>query len=193
MGQTSGTCYLNVVDSDGMAVSIIQSNYRGTGSPFGAAHSGFLLQDRGGGFSLTPGHPNEMGPHKRPLHTLSPTLWTDGDAPGWVIGTRGGSVQPQLVAQLAARTVLAGHDLESSQAAPRWAVQEFGPDAAPNLSVEPGLDTELLASLRDRGHLIAQTETSQPGWGPMSIIRRDGNEVAAAADPRVDTATAIVS
>mgnify|MGYP006176559149 CR=1 FL=1 len=108
MGPVSSTAYLCVVDANGLAVSIIQSNYNGTGSPHGAAHSGFLLHDRGLGFTLMPGHPNELAPGKRPLHTLSPTLWADGDKPRWTLGTRGGSVQPQLVAQLAARAILGG-------------------------------------------------------------------------------------
>ncbi|MGH8914197.1 MAG: gamma-glutamyltransferase family protein, partial [Acidimicrobiia bacterium] len=127
MGSESGTAYLCVVDDDGMSVSIIQSNYYGTGSAFGAANSGFLLHNRGGGFSLTPGHPNELLPGKRPLHTLSPTIWTSGQDPKWVIGTRGGAVQPQLVAQVAARAVLARQSLEEAQMAPRWTAEEFGP------------------------------------------------------------------
>ena len=91
------------------------------------ARSGFLLHNRGSGFSLTPGHPNELQPGKRPLHTLSPTLWTRDREPKWVIGTRGGSVQPQLVAQVAARAILAGKTIEEAQTAPRWVVREFGP------------------------------------------------------------------
>ena len=108
MGSESSTAYMCIVDAEGLAVSIIQSNFEGTGSAFGAGRSGFLLHNRGSGFSLTPGHPNELQPGKRPLHTLSPTLWTRDREPKWVIGTRGGSVQPQLVAQVAARAVLPG-------------------------------------------------------------------------------------
>lgn len=192
MGTESGTCYLNVSDADGMTVSMIQSNYRGTGSVFGAANSGFLLHDRGGGFSLMPGHPNELGPGKRPLHTLAPTIWTDGTDPRWAIGTRGGTVQPQLVAQIAARVVLGGADLDTAQAAPRWTVQEFGPRADPRFAVEPGLPAELLDDLRGRGHQIEELDESQPGWGPISLIAIDEAGKRAAADPRVDTAKALL-
>jgi len=192
MGNESGTCYLAVSDADGMTVSIIQSNYRGTGSVFGAANSGFLLQDRGGGFSLMPGHPNELGPGKRPLHTLSPTIWTEGSDPRWAIGSRGGAVQPQLVAQIAARAVLGGADLDSAQAAPRWTVQEFGPGAEPKFEVEPGVSPDLLDDLRGRGHAIEELDELQPGWGPISIIALDEDGPRAAADPRVDTTTALL-
>lgn len=192
LGKISSTAYLCVVDAAGLAVSIIQSNYNGTGSPHGAARSGFLLHDRGLGFTLTPGHPNELAPGKRPLHTLSPTLWTDGDQPKWTLGTRGGSVQPQLVAQLAARAILGGTNLEDAQAAPRWTVSEFGPGAPSAPSFEPGIEDTVLNDLRSRGHHLTVLDQPQPGWGPMSLIELDGTERRAAADPRVDTATALL-
>ena len=192
MGRESGTAYLCVVDGDGMAASIIQSNYSGTGSAFGAPRSGFLLHNRGAGFTLTPGHPNELRPHKRPLHTLSPTLWTHDDQPRWVMGTRGGSVQPQLVAQVAARAVMAGQDLETTQAAPRWTISDIGPYAQPVSAVEPGIPESTLGELRRRGHQIEELAEMQSGWGPASIIEVDGEVRRAAADPRVNTTTALV-
>jgi gamma-glutamyltranspeptidase / glutathione hydrolase len=191
MGSVSSTAYLCVVDASGMAVSIIQSNYNGTGSPHGAARSGFLLHDRGLGFTLTPGHPNELAPGKRPLHTLSPTLWTDGDQPRWTLGTRGGSVQPQLVAQLAARAILGGAGLQEAQAAPRWTVSEFRPGSGSQPAFEPEVLETVLTDLKARGHDIAVVDGPQPGWGPISLIELDGPVRRAAADPRVDTTAAL--
>ncbi|HEU4895154.1 MAG TPA: gamma-glutamyltransferase [Acidimicrobiia bacterium] len=192
MGSVSSTAYMCVVDASGLAVSIIQSNFNGTGSPHGAARSGFLLHDRGLGFTLMPGHPNELAPGKRPLHTLSPTLWADDDQPRWTLGTRGGSVQPQLVAQLAARAILGGADLDSAQAAPRWTVSEFGPGSSSAPSFEPGVDVSVLTDLRSRGHVLTVLDQPQPGWGPMSLIELDGSTRRAAADPRVDTTAALL-
>ncbi len=193
LGTVSGTAYLCVVDDEGMAVSMIQSNYYGTGSAFGARRSGFLLHNRGGGFTLTPGHPNELLPGKRPLHTLSPTLWTSSMGTRWVIGTRGGSVQPQLVAQVAARAVLAGQDLESTQAAPRWTVEEFGPHSEARLQLEPGLPSATLDRLTGMGHQIEVKAGPQSGWGPVSIIAVEGTKRDTRRDPRVDTTAAVVS
>ena len=192
MGSPSSTAYLCTADSDGLAVSLIQSNYRGTGSPFGAARSGFLLQDRGMGFTLTPGHPNELAPGKRPLHTLAPTLWTDADQPRWVLGTRGGGVQPQLIAQLAARAILGGDELQTAQGAPRWAISDFGPGSGPDLVFEPGVPDGVVDALEEMGHQISVLDRTQPGWGPMSIIELTGSERRAAADPRVDTTAALI-
>jgi gamma-glutamyltranspeptidase/glutathione hydrolase len=175
-----------------MAVSIIQSNYRGTGSPFGAARSGFLLQDRGAGFSLTPGHPNELAPGKRPLHTLAPTLWTEGTNPSWLLGTRGGSVQPQLVAQVGVEAILGGTDLETAQSAPRWTISDFGPCSESRLTVESGMSDAILTDLRSRGHVIEELDAMQPGWGPLSLIELEGDTRRSAADPRVDTTAAFL-
>ena len=188
----SGTAYMCAADADGMGVSIIQSNYYGTGSPFGAARSGFLLHDRGRGFTLTSGHPNEILPGKRPMHTLSPTLWTQGTEPAWLIGTRGGDIQPQLVAQLAARIVGAGVEPDAAQAMPRWAMAEFGPNSPSQLSVEPGTPAGVVDDLRRRGHDIEVVDGPQSGWGPMSVIGLDGDRRVAASDPRGDTTEAIV-
>lgn len=191
-GEVSSTAYLCTADARGMAASIIQSNYRGTGSPFGAARSGFLLQDRGMGFTLTPGHPNELAPGKRPLHTLSPTLITEDDRPRWILGTRGGAVQPQLIAQLGARVILGEVSLEPAQDAPRWTTAQFGPGSGSQLTFEPGVPSDVIGSLRGRGHAITTLESRQPGWGPMSVIELDGADRRAAADPRVDTTAALV-
>ena len=192
IGHLSSTAYLCVADAEGTAVSIIQSNYRGTGSPFGASRSGFLLQDRGMGFTLMPGHPNELGPGKRPLHTLSPTLWSLGDQPRWVLGTRGGAVQPQLIAQVAARAIIGDETLETAQGAPRWTVSQFGPGSVSQPAVEPGVPDLVLSELESRGHQMSKLEQTQPGWGPVSIIGLDGDLRPAAADPRVDTTAALV-
>ncbi|MDH3189541.1 MAG: gamma-glutamyltransferase family protein, partial [Acidimicrobiia bacterium] len=188
--QPTGTAFMCVADEVGTAVSIINSNYRGTGSPFGAAQSGFLLHDRGAGFSLEPGHPAEMLPGMRPAHTLSPTLWTRGETASWIIGTRGGEIQPQLIAQLAARLVISDQPLSVAQAAPRWSMTEYGPQSGSSVSLEPG--TGIADALRHLGHQVNEMADLQPGWGPMSVIDRRRTEVLAAADPRVDTATALV-
>lgn len=192
IGSPSGTAYLCTTDSAGAAVSVIQSNYRGTGSPFGAARSGFLLQDRGGGFTLTPGHPNELRPGKRPLHTLAPTLWTRGERPAMVLGSRGGPVQPQLVAQVGARILLAGRSLEQAQEAPRWTAAQVGPGSASRLAVEPNFPSGVLADLMRRGHAVEEVGELQRGWGPVSVIEIDGDRRRAAPDPRVDTTAALV-
>ncbi|SDU54218.1 gamma-glutamyltransferase family protein [Jiangella alkaliphila] len=189
-----GTAYLCVVDGDGMAVSLIQSNFHGIGSLVGAGAAGFLLHDRGRGFSLIPDHPGELAPGRRPLHTLSPSLWTRGERLAMVLGARGGHVQPQLVQQVAAFVLGAGLDPDEAQARPRWTIEPpEGPTGAPvpsgsRVRVEPDVPARVVDGLRRRGHEVVPVDGPQPGWGPVSVIQvDDAGWRLSARDPRVAT------
>ena len=96
--------FLCAVDSDGMGVSLIQSNASGFGSLVFEPTTGIGLHNRGIGFSLVAGHPAEYGPGRRPPHTLAPLIVTCPDRSlRGVIGTMGGDAQPQILLQLLAR------------------------------------------------------------------------------------------
>src|SRR5205085_7683020 len=71
-GQPAGsdTTYLTMVDKDGNIASWIQSLYAEFGSGVTVEGMGFLLQNRGGGFTLEPKHPNILAGGKRPFHTI---------------------------------------------------------------------------------------------------------------------------
>jgi gamma-glutamyltranspeptidase len=101
-------------------------------------------------------------------------------------------LQPQLVAQVAARAILHGIDLESAQLAPRWTVPAFGPFSEARLLIEPGVHPGTLSDLRHRGHVIDEVPAPNPEWGPVSMIRVDPAGLATAPDPRVDTTSAVV-
>jgi gamma-glutamyltranspeptidase/glutathione hydrolase len=188
-----GTAYLCVADRDGVGISLIQSNFHGIGSGLGAGESGVFLQNRGAGFTIEPGHPNEMKPGKRPLHTLSPTLWTNGSNLELLLGTRGGHQQPQLLLQVAAHLFLADQAPAMAQALPRWTTDVFGPGAGSVLKVEGRMPRDVIADLSRRGHEVIGADDWMEGWGPVSLIRfgSDGLRTAA-ADPRVSTALAAV-
>lgn len=188
--QAGGTAYFCVIDGNGVGVSITQSNFMGLGTSIGAGEAGFLLHNRGAGFDLRPGSPNELAPGKRPLHTLAPTLWTSGSDLVALLGTRGGDYQPQLLMQMAIHLFAAGHEAATAQAHPRWVIANLADPEAPVL-VEQATPAEVVAGLRDRGHRIEVTEGLQGGWGPVGMIipAKDGS-VQAAADPRVATAAA---
>ncbi len=59
--------------------------------------------------------------------------------------------------------------------------------------VEGGMSDAIVAELARRGHRVAAAGNSEPGWGPVSMIRvmADGSR-SAAADPRVATTLALV-
>jgi len=185
-----GTAYFCAVDADGMAVSAIQSNFTGIGSGISAGGTGVFLHNRGGGFSLVPGHPNEAAPGKRPLHTLSPTLWTRGDRTAIVLGTRGGHQQPQYLAQIAALLLQARLDPAAAQASPRWHAEGPGPTAS-TVTVEARMPEAVVEGLEHRGHLVEMGPDHPQGWGPVSMITIDAEGArVGAADPRVTSALA---
>jgi gamma-glutamyltranspeptidase/glutathione hydrolase len=194
-----GTAYLCVVDRAGMGVSLIQSNFTGIGSGIPAGETGIWLHNRGAGFSLRPGDPNEAAPGKRPLHTLAPTLWTSGGDLRMLLGTRGGHQQPQYLTQVVSLLHVAGLDPGSAQASPRWSMDFEGEAGTPGedafsgsaVVVEARMPEQIVAGLVGRGHRVSLGPDLPPGWGPVSVITLDaaGTRLAA-ADPRVSTAAA---
>lgn len=189
-----GTAYMCTADRSGLGVSLIQSNFHGIGSGLSAGATGVFLQNRGAGFCLEPGHPNELAPGKRPLHTLAPTLWTRSGDLALLLGTRGGHQQPQLLAQIASHLFYAGLSPAAAQAQPRWTMDEFGPGTGSNVIVESRTAPSVVKGLADAGHdVVERAEGWIGGWGPISMISVAEDEVrTGAADPRISTATAAV-
>ena len=191
--QIGGTTFLCVVDDQGLGISLIQSNFHGIGSGIGVDGHGFLLHNRGAGFSLIPGHPNELRPHHRPLHTLSPTLWTNNDDLALLMGTRGGHQQPQLLLQLAAHILGAGAEPAVAQELPRWAMSQFSAGAPSRVRVESRMSSEVVGGLERRGHDVTKEMPWLPGWGPAAVIRVAGDGLRiGAADPRVVTSSTAI-
>jgi len=114
------TVYLTTADSEGNMVSYIQSNYAGFGSCIVVPNTGISLQNRGNGFSLEEGHPNQVGPSKRPFHTIIPGFVTKKGKPLMSFGVMGGAMQPQGHTQLMIRIFQYGQNPQAALDAPRW-------------------------------------------------------------------------
>ena len=187
---SGGTAYVCVVDDDGLAISLIQSNFHGIGVGLGAGDTGVLLHNRGGGFNLRPGHPNELTPGRRPLHTLAPTMWMDGDQLRLVLGTRGGHQQPQLLATVAALYFHAGLNPAETQAQPRWTTSHLEGDRS-EIQVEGRMPADVIAVLDAKGHQIIVEDDWPRANGPVSMIELGATGLrTGAADPRVETTSA---
>jgi gamma-glutamyltranspeptidase/glutathione hydrolase len=176
----AGTVYLCTADSDGMMVSLIQSNYMGFGSHVVVPGYGFGLQNRGAGFALTPGHPNAAAPGKRPYHTIIPGFLTRGGAPVGPFGVMGGHMQPQGHVQVVLSTVDGGLDPQAALDAPRWYWH-----SGRQVAVEPEFDPELLGDLRGRGHEVEVDGAEFYGYGQAIWRLPDGGYVAG-SEPRAD-------
>jgi gamma-glutamyltranspeptidase/glutathione hydrolase len=175
-----GTVYLCAADADGMMVSLIQSNYMGFGSFVVAPGTGFTLQNRGGGFSLDPAHPNVVAPGKRPYHTIIPGFLSRGGEMVGPFGVMGGHMQPQGHLQVVLSTVDDGCDPQEALDRPRWYWH-----AGRLVHVERGLAGDADA-LRGRGHEV--TIADEPGgfgYG-QAIWRSPSGGYVAGTEPRAD-------
>ena len=186
-----GTAYMCTKDKDGNAVSLIQSNYYGIGSTIGVGDYGFFLHNRGAGFNLLQNHPNSLKPGRKPLHTLSPTMWSVDGNLDMVIGTRGGRYQPQILSHFILK-ILKNENIENAMISPRWNIDEFGKKSVSEINIEPGLDKKITDELVNKGHKVNQLSELQNSYGPISAIVRTEDSWKATHDPRVETASSII-
>jgi gamma-glutamyltranspeptidase / glutathione hydrolase len=188
-----GTVYLCAADSDGMMVSLIESNYMGFGSGIMGGSTGIMLQNRGAYFSLDPSHPNALAPSTRPLHTLMPgMLLRDGRAE-IALGAMGGDGQPQTMVQLVTGLIDDGLDPQAVVDRPRWVVSTdgAGQPLGPVSLESDGWGPDTVDALTALGHEAALIEPRTPATGWAQVIRRlpDGS-YEGGADPRADSVAA---
>ena len=120
---SSDPVYLSVVDGEGNACSFINSNYDGVGTGIVPKDCGFPLQNRGFGFVWSEGHPNSVGPSKRPYHTIMPAMVTDPDGNLFAsFGVMGGYHQPQGHLQVLANLIDHRLDRQRAVDAPRFSI-----------------------------------------------------------------------
>jgi gamma-glutamyltranspeptidase/glutathione hydrolase len=187
-----GTIYLAVVDGEGNAVSLIQSNYKSFGSGVLDPATGIVYHNRGSFFSLRAGHPNELAPGKRPLHTLLPGMIFRDGRPWVVAGSMGGDAQPQVHAQVVSALVDGGVDVATAVGAPRWFVEpadHFRPPV--DVRLESRFAAGIADGLRDRGHPVTELDSFDNLVGHCHAIELVGGgpqdedgSIVAATDPR---------
>ena len=177
-----GTVYLCTVDEQRRACSLIQSLFYGFGARVAAPGTGIVLQNRGSGFTLEPGHPNRLGPGKRPFHTIIPgMLLRDGHLLG-PFGLMGGNMQPQGHVQLLSGLLDQGLDPQAALDAPRFRLDRDGRDWS--LQLEPGLRRHE-RTLAGRGH---RTEVAPDDgrFGGGQAILVQGDSLVGGSEPRKD-------
>jgi gamma-glutamyltranspeptidase / glutathione hydrolase len=182
MPTKGGTVCLACADADGMVVSFIQSNFEGFGSGIVVPGTGISLQNRGAGFSLEAGHPNEVGPRKRPFHTIIPGFITRGNQAAMAFGLMGGQMQAQGHLQMTLRSQVCGQDPQTAADAPRWRVLENGV-----VALEPNVGDRIASGLSDLGHRVKfEAPDENFGFGGAQIVQLLPVGYAAGSDPRKD-------
>lgn len=177
--QNGDTVYLTTADANGMMVSYIQSNYLGFGSGIVIPNTGISLQNRGNGFNLSEGHPNQVGPSKRPYHTIIPAFVTQKEVPVMSFGVMGGSMQPQGHAQMMIRIFEYQQNPQAAIDAPRWRIMQ-----RQQVNLEPGFSRETKMQLENLGHQVYNGHYFE--FGGAQIIYRLNDGYLAASDPRKD-------
>ena len=181
--KNGGTVYLCAADASGMMVSYIQSNYAGFGSGVVVPETGIHMQNRGLGFTTEDGHPNQVGPRKRPFHTIIPGFLMEGNDPRMAFGVMGGPMQAQGHLQMVLRTQIWGQDVQTAVDGPRWRATE-----GLGIACETAMPGAALQTLSDMGHKISlETPDAAFGFGGAQLIKRlDGGGYAGGSDPRKD-------
>ena len=160
------TTYLCVVDPAGNAISLIQSVFAGFGSGFVAGDTGVLFNNRLTGFSLEPGHPNELAPGKRTVHTLNTYLATRDGRAAIVGGTPGADRQVMTNVQVLTSLIDLDLDAQAALDAPRWSIA-----SGVRIQLEDGFPAEVPADLSRWGHAVESLGAwAQPAGRAQLIV-----------------------
>ena len=180
-----GTVYLTAADESGRMISFIQSNYMGFGSGVVVPGTGVSLQNRGHGFTLVEGHPNQVAPGKRPFHTIIPGFLTKDGKPQMSFGVMGGNMQPQGHLQTLVRMLVHKQQPQAACDAPRWKV-----GVGLNVDFETTMSRNLVDGLKGLGHQFNPTGDNYMDFGSGQFIWRMSDDMSdgyvAASDSRRD-------
>lgn len=186
--EAEDTTHYSVVDAAGNAVAVTTTLNGSFGSAVTVKGLGFLLNNEMDDFSSKPGTPNAygliqgpanaIGPGKRPLSSMTPTIVLKDGRPVLVLGTPGGGRIITVVANILMGVVDYGMDIQQAVNAPRFHHQ-WMPD---EVNVEPGISPDTVRLLRGMGHQVK----TEGWWSDGECIAVDANkgELLGASDGR---------
>ncbi len=173
--EPTNTTHFSVVDSEGNAVAVTTTLNDSFGSRVTAEGLGFLLNDEMDDFTSKPGVPNTygliqgpanaIGPGKRPLSAMTPTIVLKDGKLFLVLGTPGGPTIITTVANILMGVVDYGLDIQESVNAPR-VHNQWLPDV---IAVEDRLSPDTMNLLRSKGHTLKVLHA----WGDGECIMVD--------------------
>lgn len=192
--ESDQTTHFSVVDKEGNAVAVTYTLNTTFGTGIVAGNTGILLNNQMDDFSAKPGVPNvyglvggdanAVGPKKRPLSSMSPTIVVKEGKTWLVTGSPGGSRIITTVLQMVVNTIDFGMNVAEATNAPRFHHQWL-PD---ELRVEKGFSPDTLKLLEQKGQNVALKEAM---GSTQSIMVGPDGELYGASDPRsVDDLTA---
>lgn len=174
-----------IVDADGLAITLMSSIFKRFGSGIAVPGGGFVLQNRGFGFSA-PGHINAAAPGKRPYHTVVPGASTRNGKFFMGMGVVGGLMQPQGQLQILTRVLAWEQSLPEALKAPRWRLE-----AGNTLALEEGMLSHIQSALRAAGYKAPAAHVGElagrSDFGGAQVVMRDSEGLLhGASDHRKD-------
>jgi gamma-glutamyltranspeptidase/glutathione hydrolase len=201
--ESDHTTHFSIVDAQGNAAAVTTTINDSFGSKVTVAGLGFLLNNEMDDFTSKAGVPNSygliqsennsVGPEKRPLSAMTPTIVVKDGQPFLVIGAPGG---PRIIANILTGIIDHGMNLQEAVNAPRFHHQ-YLPD---QVRVERmGISPDTIAALEKRGHKVVvsgpQTDRSYSGgyWSTHAecIQVEPGVGLWGAPDPRSESSAAV--
>lgn len=181
--ESDQTTHYSVVDSEGNAVAVTTTLNAWFGSQVTADGLGFLLNDEMDDFSSKPGVANSagliqgmanaIGPGKRPLSSMTPTIVVHDGKVVMVLGSPGSSKIITTVANVLMGVVDYGMNIQEAVDAPRFH-QQWLPDL---VYVEKWFSPDTVAALRQMGYNIEigqrYGENVSPYWSDAECIAID--------------------
>jgi gamma-glutamyltranspeptidase/glutathione hydrolase len=179
----SDTVFVTAVDGERNAVSLISSIFVPFGSGMVVDGTGIILHNRGKSFTLNPGHPNRVEPHKRPMHTIIPGMLFNNGNFLMSFGVMGGDMQPQGHVQFLINLIDFKMNLQEALDAPR--VRHMH---GMEVYVEDGIPKETISGLEEKGHRISKVPPAfnQVGGGQTICLDPQHNVLLGASDRRKD-------
>jgi len=175
----SDTVYFCVVDRDRNAVSFINSVYHAFGSGIVTPNTGIVLQNRGSGFRVDPGHPNCIAPGKRPLHTIMPGMAMKDGRALMPYGVMGGDYQPFGHTHFLTNILNFRCDIQEALDLARVFY------ASGAVQVERGVPQESAYGLAARGHRV-ELSPEPFGGGQAIWIDWESGVLTGGSEPRMD-------
>lgn len=175
------TVYIAVVDKDRNAVSFINSIFHSYGSGLLTPKAGILLHNRGESFSLKAGHPNAIGPGKRPMHTIIPGMVAEAGRVVMPFGVMGGHYQAMGHAHFLSKIFDHGLDPQAAIGVPRL----FPFPGTAKVEAEAEIMAGPAEALRQRGFDVVSTTTGI-GGAQAIWIDWDGGVLKGGSEPRKD-------
>jgi gamma-glutamyltranspeptidase/glutathione hydrolase len=156
-----------------------------------AGNTGLAMSERMQTFVLTPGHPNELAPGKRPRVTLSPMIVLKDGKPFLAMSTPGGDLQDQTLLQVFLNMVEFNMSPQEAIEAPRfdsahlYASFDFHEFLPGHLNVERRIPQATIDKLSAMGHKITVVGDWANLSAPTAIrINMADGVLTGGADPR---------